>query len=96
MKITFEVDENEVLGMLQTYYDDRITMDMTMNLVLKDEGVLANIFMWGYDETETRSTSVNVLTKKFINMWWPLGGDSDSYKKEFQIKWDKAMSENKS
>lgn len=91
MIITFEIDENQVLEMLQGSYDDKITMKMVTDLVLKSEGVIAMIYMWGHDETETRSQCVDVLAKKFTGMSWPLYGDTDDYKKEFHAKWDKAM-----
>jgi len=101
MKITFEIDENKVLQMLRDYYEERITMEMVKDIVLKDEGVIANIYMWGHDETETRSACVDAIVHKLmglrdqcLNYHWPCYGDSDEYKTDFHTKWDKAMTKN--
>ena len=91
MKFEFEIDENEVLGMLRDYFDNRITMDMVKDIVLKDEYVVSQIIMWGVTETETRSACVEPLAKKFSGMRWPMNGSSKEDKEEFQTKWDKAM-----
>jgi len=91
MKIEFEVDEHAVLEMMRECCGDDVTMKMVTDIVLKDTGVLANIYMWGHTETETLSLCSDVLSKKLIDMRWPTYGDTDEYKKEFDIKWERAL-----
>ncbi len=71
------------------YFNDHYGMNATLDMfkeTITDSHLRLEIVENGYTDTCQRDLIVDKIVQKYIGMSWPLYGDSDEYKSEFENK----------
>ena len=93
MDKVLSVNINDVLIVINDWVDVRITKEMVKEVLDEDEGLFSEIARFGIYDTVSREMAADALAQKFTGMDWPINGDSQATKDEFDKRWQKAMFE---